>query len=312
MLPPVRTLLTGLACGLFLTVGPACQAPAADPKPAANDPKAQQLLEEVARAYQHLGAYADHGEFVLAATVGGKSESNKSPMKISLERPNKLRLDAGQVEVASDGKTMTTAVVPFKKYTAEAAPKAITFETFRQGPLGSILFGGPSGPCMFVVLNMLVGNDPAKTIGALGGVLVLDADREVDGTPCKALRIDQPQGPDIRLLVDPKTKLLRAVDMVFDPKELAEKGLQDKVTIDRFGWTSGTIATKDLPGRDVCLRASPGVLQGRVAGRGASKRRSIRSTSSSVSPPPASPSPSSTARARPRRSPRATSRARSS
>ena len=248
MLRPVRTLLTGLICGLFLTVGPACHAPAADPKPAPNDPKAQQLLEEVARAYQHLGAYADHGEFVLAATVGGKSESNKSPMKISIERPNKLRLDAGQVEVASDGKTMTTAVVPFKKYTAQAAPKAITFETFRQGPLGSMLFGGPSGPCMFVVLNMLVGNEPAKALGALGGALVLDADRELDGTPCKAIRIDQPQGPDIRMLVDSQTKLLRAVDMVFDAKELwLKKGLQDKVTIDRFGWSSGTIATKDLP-----------------------------------------------------------------
>jgi thiol-disulfide isomerase/thioredoxin len=248
MLPPLRTLLTGLACGLFVAVGPACQAPAADAKAAANDPKAQQLLDDVARAYQHLGTYADHGEFVLAATVDGKAESVKSPMTISLERPNKLRLDAGEVQVASDGKTMTTAVVPFKKYTAAAAPKAITFETFRQGPVGSMLFGGPSAPCMFIVLNMLVGSNPAKTIGGLGGVLVLEADREVGGVACKALRVDQPQGPDYRLLIDPQSKLLKAVDMVLDPKELAEKGIQDKVKIERFGWTAGAIATKDLPG----------------------------------------------------------------
>ena len=40
MLPPVRTLLTALVCGLLVAVGPARQAPAADTKPAANDPKA--------------------------------------------------------------------------------------------------------------------------------------------------------------------------------------------------------------------------------------------------------------------------------
>ena len=76
---------------------------------------------------------------------------------------------------------------------------------------------------------------------------MLDADRELDGTLCKAVMVDQAQGPDIRLLVDPKTKLLRAVDMVFDAKELAENGLQGKVTIERYGWASGTTTTKDLP-----------------------------------------------------------------
>ncbi len=247
MLPSVRTLLTPLICGLLVAVGPACQAPAADPQPAANDPKAQQLLEDVAQAYQNLGAYSDHGEFVLAATLDGKFESDKLPVKISFERPNKLRLEAGEVQVACDGKTMTTLVAPFKKYSTQPAPKAITFETFRQGPVGSILFGGPSGPCMHIVLNLLAGSGVAKTVAPFGGVLVLDGNRELDGVSCKALRIDQTQGPDIRLVIDPQTKLLRAVDMVFDPKELAEKGIQGKVTIDRYGWAPGAIATKDLP-----------------------------------------------------------------
>jgi thiol-disulfide isomerase/thioredoxin len=247
MLSPARTLLTGLACGLALTLGAACQAPAADPKPSPDDPKAQQLLDEVAKAYQRLGDYSDQGEFVLSATVGGKAEALKSAMKLSLERPNKFRLDAGEVQVASDGKTMTTVVAPLKKYTVEDAPKTVEFETFRRGPLGSILFGGPSAPPMFILLNLLVGTDPAKSIGGLGGVLKLDADREVGGAPSKTLRIDQSQGPDIRLAVDPNTKLVKAIDLVFDPKELAEKGIQEKVSIDRFGWNSGAITTKDLP-----------------------------------------------------------------
>jgi len=101
---------------------------------------------------------------------------------------------------------------------------------------------------MFILLNLLVGNDPAKTIGELGGTLTLDPDREVGGTPCKALRIDQEKGPDIRLLVDPATKLVKSIDLVFDPKDLAEKGLQEQVSIERLGWSSGTTTTKDITG----------------------------------------------------------------
>jgi thiol-disulfide isomerase/thioredoxin/outer membrane lipoprotein-sorting protein len=240
MRPPARTLLSGLACALTLTLGLACQAPAAD-----DQAPARQLLDDVIRAYQHLGAYSDQGEFALSATVDGKSQTLQVPLKLSLARPNKLRLDTGQVLVVCDGKTLTTAVDPFKKYTVAPAPQSLTFDTFRAGPLGSILFGGPSNAATFILLNLLVGTEPAKAIGELGGVLVLDADRTVGETSCKALRIDQEQGPDIRLLVDPQSKLLKGIDMVLDPKELAEKGL--KVSIERFGWAPGAITTKDLP-----------------------------------------------------------------
>jgi thiol-disulfide isomerase/thioredoxin len=251
MLPPQRPLLTGLAGALILasilTLSSIGRAPAADPKAAPSDPKARQLLDDVAKAYQKLADYSDQGEFVLSAVVNGKSESLKSPMALTFERPNKLRLDTGEVLVVSDGTTLTTAVVPFKKYTAAPAPKALGFETFAQGPIGSILFGGPSAPPMFILLNLLVGNEPVKTIASLGSGLALEADRDAGGVMYKSLLIDQEQGPDIRLLVDPKSNLLRSVDLVFDPKDLAEKGLQDKVSIKRLGWSAGTIATKDLP-----------------------------------------------------------------
>lgn len=277
MLPPARTVLAALACGLSMTLSLAPQAPAADPKPAEHDPKARQLLDDVAKAYRDLDAYSDQGEFVLAATVNGKSEKIRSPMKLNLVRPDKLRIDAGEVLVVSDGKTLTTSVVPLKKYTIDPAPKTLTFETFRQGPLGSILFGGPSAPPMFILLNLLVGTDPAKTIGELGGTLTIGADREAGGTNCKALVIDQEKGPDIRMLVDPETRLLKGVDLVFDPKDLAEKGLQGKVSIDRLGWTAGTIATKGMPADAFAYEPAQGFskvesfAQGGAAGAGEPK-----------------------------------------
>ena len=82
MLPPPRNLL---ACVLTLSL--ALPALAADPKPAGDDPKARQLLDEVAKVYKGLDAYADQGEFVLSATVNGKSETVRSPLKVSFVRP---------------------------------------------------------------------------------------------------------------------------------------------------------------------------------------------------------------------------------
>src|SRR4051812_30041742 len=113
---------TTLACALLVALGGIAPAQAADPKPA-DDPKAAQLLGEVAKAYQGLKAYADQGEFVLAAKVDGKLQSTSMPLKISLERPNKFALDAGEVQVACDGTSLNTVVGPLKKYSSNPAPK---------------------------------------------------------------------------------------------------------------------------------------------------------------------------------------------
>jgi thiol-disulfide isomerase/thioredoxin len=254
---PYRTVLAGLACVLGLALamswGLPGRLPAADPPPkaavakATADPLALRLLDDVARAYRELKVYSDQGEFGLAETVDGKTQSVIQPMKLSLERPNKLRFDAGQVLVVSDGKSSTTVVEPIKKYSVAEAPQAVTLETFRQGPLGSVIFGGYGAMPMYVVLSMLTGGDTGKLLGQFGGVLKIDPDRPAAGVVCKALRVEIDAAPDIRLLIDPQTKLLRSVDLVIDPKEMAEKGLGKNVSIDRFGWTSGPIATRDLP-----------------------------------------------------------------
>ena len=140
--PFPRSLLGGLACALAL-VGVSTLA--ADPQPAADDPQARKQLDEVAKAYRDLSAYADQGEFTVALSVNGKSQKQSSLFHVAFTRPNKLDFDAGQVRMVSDGTTLTTTVAPFKKYTAVSAPKTITIETLRDGPIGSAIFGGPSG-----------------------------------------------------------------------------------------------------------------------------------------------------------------------
>lgn len=242
--PPIRTRVRvrGLAGALGLMLASAVAATAQDPKPLAarpadkpDDPKALALLGEIAKAYQGLGSYNDQGRFVVSMTVNGKSQNQEAPLKLALARPNKLSLDAGPVKLLSDGATMTTVVEPMKKYISVPAPKAINLEVFRDGPVGAILFGGPSGVPMYVLANMLTAPDPVKAVDQLGGSIQLEGEN--------ALIIDQADGPDLKLTVDPKTKLFSEIDLIVDPKLLEKNAAQgNAVKVEKLGWSSGPVS----------------------------------------------------------------------
>ena len=69
--------------------------------------------------------------------------------------------------------------------------------------------------------------------------------------------IDQEEGADYRLLVDPKSKLLKGVDVVVDAEELM-KGAPEKqkIEISQFGWYAGTITTEE-PAQDAFAYEPP-------------------------------------------------------
>ncbi len=231
---------------------------AAPAKPA--DPKAKALLAEVAKAYKGLNSYTDEGRFVLAMSIGGKPQKQTLPLKLTFVRPNKMDFDAGQVRLVSDGKTMTTTVIPLKRYTSAPAPGEINFESFRQGPTGAVLFGGPSGPPMFVLLNLLTSPDAAAALGQLGGSLQLAPEDPKDAASgAQALLIDQQEGPDIRLDVDPATKLLSRIEFQIDPKTLAKNAPAGQaISIEQFGWTSGAVNTQVAKDRSFAYEVPKG------------------------------------------------------
>jgi thiol-disulfide isomerase/thioredoxin len=232
------------------------------PETRRDDPGARSLFDEVSKAYKALTSYSDKGEFVLAMQIDGKKEKQVIPLKLTFVRPNKLDLDAGPVRLTSDGTSLTTTVVPLKRYTTAPAPKTIGFETFREGPIGSVLFGGPSGPPMFVLLNLLTAPDPADAIAQLGGslrtpapVLAKPAAGAKPADP--AILVDLGQGrPGILLTVDPTTKLLSSIDMKIDPDQLA--GAATKVSIEKFGWIAGAVSTELPKGQSFAYEAPKG------------------------------------------------------
>jgi thiol-disulfide isomerase/thioredoxin len=241
-----RVLLRVLALTFAAVVG-MTRVDAAEP-----DTKARQLLDEVVKAYKEVPAYSDTGEFVLAMTVGETSKTQRLPLHLTLVRPNKLNIDTGLARVVSDGKTLTTIVSPLQKYSTIPAPGVVTFKTvFSGGPISSALFGGPSTPMMVAVMNLLVGDDAAKAVLDLGETLTIEPDRDLDGKPSRVLKVASTTGPSFLLLIDPETKLLRAIELTFDSKALADSfppGQKVKIETDR--WTAGSVSTT-APGRAV-------------------------------------------------------------
>jgi len=235
------------------------------PETKRDDPKARALFDEVTKAYKGLTSYSDQGQFIIAMSMGGKPQKQVLPLKLTLVRPNKLEMDAGQVKINSDGKTMTTTVIPLKRYSTTAAPEKIGIETFREGPLGSVLFGGPSGPPMFLLLNLLTAADPAAAVAQIGGSMqsAPAAAPKADGAgkaESSAVLIDLAEGqPDILLTIDPATKLLSGIDMKIDPKLVAQaaKGGQE-LAIDQFGWSSGAVSTEVPKDRSFAYEAPKG------------------------------------------------------
>lgn len=259
-MPPWASGLA-LACLLLLPALPAT-AQSTGGKPPARDEAAHALFEKVADTYKGLTSYSDQGEFVVAMTLGGKAHRQVRPLRLTFVRPNKLDLDAGAVRLTCDGKTLTTVIEPLKKYMSSPAPESIGVDTFREGPTGAVLFGSataaPTASPMYVLLNLLAGANPDVLLDQMGGTLrtaTADAAKP-DGN---ALVIDLQEGPDLLLRVDPATRLLSAIEMKIDPKQLAKSAPPGQaLTIEQFGWTSGKVSTQVPADRSFAFVAPKG------------------------------------------------------
>jgi thiol-disulfide isomerase/thioredoxin len=262
MIATFRAMVLSLGLAVGLGAGASAQTvelKTLEPAARKDNPTARALFDEVANSYKALKTYSDKGEFVLALKVGGKVQREVLPMKMTFARPNKLDFDAGQVRITSDGSTITTEVVPLKRYTTAPAPKTIGIEAFREGPIGAMIFGGPAGAPMFVLLNLLTSAEPAAAIAQFGGTLqvapapganakVADAKVAADKTTNPAFMIEFDKGQTGFVVnVDPVSKLISSIDMKVDPAQFS-RGLPNgqEIAIEQFGWKAGAIAT-ELP-----------------------------------------------------------------
>ena len=117
-----------------------------------------------------------------------------------------------------------------------------------------MIFGGPAGAPMFVLLSFLTAADPAAGIAQFGGTLQVALRRltrsqwQTPRPKATTLLIEFDKGKTGFLLtVDPATKLISSIEMKVDPEQFS-RGLPNgqEISIEQFGWKAGAIAT-ELP-----------------------------------------------------------------
>jgi thiol-disulfide isomerase/thioredoxin len=246
-----RTVVLAVVIGALAAPRPAA---AADDKAKADayEPKARQLLDEVVKAYKSLSTYSDNGELSFLIKVNDKQKSATSQRHITYSKPNKIALDFGLLQVVSDGKNVTGVIPSAKKYAVAPAPETLSEKTIAQMPLpganGKMLFAGvDDGTTASIVLDMLLDDDPAKPLLEGTDGLRLEADRTVDDMKRHVLFLDQTDGPDFLLFVDPASKLLTRIEFVFDLNQVNAKFPKDEQVKDlQIAWSSGAIK-QDVP-----------------------------------------------------------------
>jgi thiol-disulfide isomerase/thioredoxin len=229
------------ALALLILAASAIPARAADVAP-----EAKTLLDDVAKAYKAVSAYADRGEVTLTyqAKPGQEPVKQTTPASVALVRPNKVAIDAGIVRIVSDGKVFRTITPPFKLYRDVPATATLTLAAFADGPLGSVETGSPQGLPLHMLLEFLLADAPVKSlVDDARSIKLLKAD-----APGHSVIVYEPQvGPTLKLRVDDATKLVDRVDVTVKGDASASLVPGSPVAVESLSWSAQSIATKDVP-----------------------------------------------------------------
>ena len=261
-----RPFLAGMIALMVASPAPAAQGPKAPPIA----PEARARLDALIASYRALPAYADHGEVTLVVKVGERPLKQVQQASIRFARPNRVDVRTDFVRVVGDGSSVTSVVVPLKKFQAIPSPRKLAESSLRGGPLGAIEFGNLAGLPLVHVLNLVIGDEPDRLIQDFTPNILVEPDQMVDGTAYRVLRLDESDNHDWRFLIDPKTGLLGFVDLVVEGDATRSSVAGGTTHVESLRWASGAVSTEPL-GADAFRFQPPDGFTGVARLEGAAK-----------------------------------------
>lgn len=160
------------------------------------------FLKEVSGVYRGMKSYRDHGRAVIVQQIGKVKTTTEAPVLLTFSRPNRLRLDAGQYDVACDGVKLFFAVPSSKQYTATTAPDAIDR---RKLPAGSVMGGIEEGHPE--ILDLLTRGDAVEVLLSSIKKINWRPDAKIGDVPCRVLAWETAQ-TRLTLYFDARRKVL--------------------------------------------------------------------------------------------------------
>jgi thiol-disulfide isomerase/thioredoxin len=210
----------------------------------ADDDVAVKQLDTLISRYKALDAYEDHGTLRILSTVRGVAATEEFPSSTRLTRPDKLSVDLGEAQLISDGKTLTSVIVPTKSYLVTPSPRTLSLSSISEGTVGAYLLGTAIGLPPRVVLTLLLEKDPAARLLEGEATVAVGEPRKFDDKTLPTLVIGPHQGWMITLAIDPDTNLIREIALAPAGNSLAGKASVESLAM---VWTSGAIATEVDP-----------------------------------------------------------------
>ena len=171
------------------------------------DPR--QLLEAMGRAYRGAERYADDARVTVRQTQGEVSTEVTYPFRVAFSRPDRMRIEAYDARLVTDGTTLYGAVgtVPGQVLVEPVESPLAMEQVFADDVLRATLTEGEAG-CP-TQLPLLLADDTIDLILAEAkGPPRIVGTETIDGHPCARVEITKPDGV-LALWIDRTAKLLR-------------------------------------------------------------------------------------------------------
>lgn len=178
------------------------------------DPRA--VLESMARAYRETRTYSDDARVRIEIARGDATTERTVPFRVAFSRPDRVRIDAYDARIASDGTTLRAAAghVPGQVLAEPVRPPLSLEQIIADREVRGTLTEGEAG-CP-TQLPLLMADDTLDVIlaDAIGPPRIAGHE-SIDGHPCARVEIRKPDGLLV-LWIDRGTSLLRRMRVPTD------------------------------------------------------------------------------------------------
>lgn len=194
---------------------------------------APEVLDRMIIAYRKAQSYADAGTVHLEAEAGGEKLIDETAnYSLTLEHPNKVRLQAYDAMLVCDGEKMYGAIENQPGIVMERpAPKRLTMKSlYGDGELRKALtqnFAGATPQAM-----LLLADEPMKALLVDADKPVLSEPGKIEGRECYRVQFKRPDGTTT-LWIDQENFILRRVVLPVDElrREISQQRPIDRISI---------------------------------------------------------------------------------
>lgn len=203
-------------CLAVLTLGLiGCEKSAPKTGPARAD-SPEEVLQAMLAAYEQAETYADRGALRVSFRESGRWREEEAKLSVTFAKPNKVAVQAYQVSLVCDGKTLFAKVrdplsqdVDGQVVVREAPARLVLNELYQDEILQAAMVAGPGGHS--VQLELLFSDQPlAGFLGPEAKRRLLD-NQAIDGVECRRVEVTTEEGAFL-LWIDAATSVLRRLE----------------------------------------------------------------------------------------------------